>query len=344
MPRLFLFAILLALSSLAKAVTPDAGLWAIDIENNGQPGRGFMLETQGNTMVLTFYGYKSDGSAQWYLTAGPISNGYFTGSLDTYSGGMTFGANQASAHYVGSSGTVSIAFSDSSNGVISLPGEAQKAISRLRFAGTSGTGVMFPSVVPSAGDYFIFVETQASSLPANIGESSWINVLSYKVVNSDGSLTRRETGTYYNPSITRTYSSSGGLTEYSYSTGRCSYSPPYRSSPPYGTYIGDSYSSRTSSSCTNSSTSTSIVISGTALAVEQRTLAIGSFTTIKYSATRTSTSASSISQYLDTCWVDTNTGRTIPDFDTFGTHFSLTPCNGAGFQASSRQTPRYMDC
>ena len=33
-----------------------------------------------------------------------------------------------------------------------------------------------------------------------------------------------------------------------------------------------------------------------------------------------------------------------PEFDTFEAHFSLTPCNGAGFRASSRKKPRYMDC
>ena len=37
-------------------------------------------------------------------------------------------------------------------------------------------------------------------------------------------------------------------------------------------------------------------------------------------------------------------GTLYPDFDTFEAHFSVTPSNSAGFRASIRQNPRYMDC
>lgn len=119
--------------SMAHAFTPEAGLWVVDAENNGQAGRGFQVDVQGSTLVLTFYGYNGDGSAQWYLAAGPLNNNGFSGSLEKYAGGMAFGAAQVAAHGTGSAGSVSMLFSDATHGTITLPGESAKAISRFNF-------------------------------------------------------------------------------------------------------------------------------------------------------------------------------------------------------------------
>jgi hypothetical protein len=121
-------------SSLAHAFTPESGFWGINAENTGQPGRGFEIDIQTNVLALAFYGYRSDGIAQWYLAAGPLSNNTFTGSLDTYQGGTAFGTNYKPAQGTGSAGTVTITFSDPTHGVITLPGESPKSISRLNFA------------------------------------------------------------------------------------------------------------------------------------------------------------------------------------------------------------------
>jgi hypothetical protein len=133
MKRLMVVALLMFMS-LAHAYSPEAGLWVIDEENNGLPGRGFVFDVQGRTLVVAFYGYGTSGSPTWYLSAGQVSNNVFSGSLDTYAGGMAFGANRHSAYSTGSSGTVAISFSSASRGAIILPGEGAKAISRVNFA------------------------------------------------------------------------------------------------------------------------------------------------------------------------------------------------------------------
>lgn len=133
MKRMIAFACCWLYLSVACAFTPESGLWAIDAENNGKPGRGFQIDIQGSTFVLTFYGYEASGDAQWYLSAGALSSNAFSGNLEIYEGGMAFGMGQVSAHGTGSAGSVQMTFSDARHGSISLPGEGWKAMSRLNF-------------------------------------------------------------------------------------------------------------------------------------------------------------------------------------------------------------------
>lgn len=120
----------------AAAATPDTGLWIIDAENNGQPGRGLQIEVQNNTLVMTFYGYLPSGAAQWYLAAGALNGSSFSGSPERFAGGTAFGQPHVPAQAVGSAGTVTMSFTDSSHGTITLPGESAKAFSRLQFGST----------------------------------------------------------------------------------------------------------------------------------------------------------------------------------------------------------------
>ncbi|MFO1493038.1 MAG: YHYH protein [Lysobacterales bacterium] len=117
----------------AHAVSPDVGLWIIDAENTGQPGRGLQIEVQDGTVVMTFYGYLPNGAAQWYLAVGALTGSSFSGTLETYRGGTAFGQPHVPAQSAGSAGTVTMTFSDNSHGTITLPGESAKAISRVQF-------------------------------------------------------------------------------------------------------------------------------------------------------------------------------------------------------------------
>jgi hypothetical protein len=74
----------------ALAVTPQNGAWSIDPENNGQPGRGFQLETQNSVLVLTFYGYDNTGNSTFYLMSAPIVNSTASGDLGQYTGVISF--------------------------------------------------------------------------------------------------------------------------------------------------------------------------------------------------------------------------------------------------------------
>jgi len=119
--------------------TPSGGLWAVDAENNGQPGRGFQVEIRNNVVVATIYAYDSSGKSIFYLASGVLSNNSFTGDLNHYQGGMSFGSAQKSATLVGSAGKVTISFTDATHGSITFPGESAKAISKFNWSATPGS-------------------------------------------------------------------------------------------------------------------------------------------------------------------------------------------------------------
>ena len=120
---------------LAVDVTPANGLWIIDEENNGQPGRGFQLDTQNETLSLTFYGYDDLGLSTWWLAAGVFESGSNELAMDlgSYSGGMAFGDSLKDATYLGSDGTVTVRFDSVTSGEICLPTETCKSISAFNF-------------------------------------------------------------------------------------------------------------------------------------------------------------------------------------------------------------------
>jgi hypothetical protein len=116
-------------------------LWAINSEENGQPGRGFTIEDQGNVMVLTVYGYDLSGRPTFYQASGTVNNNSFAGSLAYYTGGTPFGGSWQSASLAGNAGQVTVNFTDSNTGTITFPGEVAKAISKFNWgAPCSGGG------------------------------------------------------------------------------------------------------------------------------------------------------------------------------------------------------------
>lgn len=110
---------------------PEEGLWAVSSEVDGNPGRGFQLEVRNNVAVATVYGYDEAGNPVFYLATGTLKNGGFSGSLDTFSGGTTFGGATRSAAAAGSAGTVTFSFTDSTHGTVKFPGESSVAINKL---------------------------------------------------------------------------------------------------------------------------------------------------------------------------------------------------------------------
>jgi hypothetical protein len=110
---------------------PSDGLWSLDEGNPGDSGRGFQLELEDNVMVFTYYGYNADGKAQWYLAAGTFADGSFSGPMWRYEGGTYLGGPYHAATPIESVGTVSITFSSSTTGTITLPNEQPKSISKF---------------------------------------------------------------------------------------------------------------------------------------------------------------------------------------------------------------------
>jgi len=82
-------------------------------------------------MVFTYYGYNVDGKAQWYLAAGTFADGSFSAPMWRYEGGTYLGGPYHAATPIESVGTVSITFSSSTMGTITLPHEQPKGISKF---------------------------------------------------------------------------------------------------------------------------------------------------------------------------------------------------------------------
>ena len=110
---------------------PSDGLWSFNEGNPGDPGRGFEVELEGNVMVFTYFGYNADGTAQWYLAAGSFASGSFSALMYPYEGGTYLGGPYQAAHQIESVGAVSITFSSSTTGTITLPKGPSEGITKF---------------------------------------------------------------------------------------------------------------------------------------------------------------------------------------------------------------------
>ena len=118
----------------ACAFMPQAGTWVVTSENNGQPGRGFGIDVQNNTLVMQMYGYEASGSPTFYLSAGTLTNNQYSAPLNTYSGGRYLGSGDRTGAQTGDAGNVLMRFESGTVGYITFPGETEKQIQRFSFA------------------------------------------------------------------------------------------------------------------------------------------------------------------------------------------------------------------
>ena len=125
---------LIGFCSYAWSFTPANGLWRIDAEQNGLPGRGLRINVENEIVVLTYYGYRKDGTSLFLLSAGKMAGNTFSGTLQEYKDGVSLGeSTYHSATAATSPGTVTVTFSSGTHGTITLPGEPAKAISNIPF-------------------------------------------------------------------------------------------------------------------------------------------------------------------------------------------------------------------
>ena len=130
--------ILILLSQSAWAFMPAPGIWGVDSENNGLPGRGFQIEAENEIIVFTYFGYRPDGTSVFYYAAGPITNNTFTASLLDLHSGTTFGGPYKTASLNPPVGNVTITFTNGLHGTITFPGEGPRPISKRPFGYANG--------------------------------------------------------------------------------------------------------------------------------------------------------------------------------------------------------------
>jgi len=116
----------------AREFTPQAGLWMIPSENNGQPGRGFSLDVQGNTAFLQVFNYEKSGAATFHTAVGQLDDAAsMTVPLLRFKGGRFFGGPPQDAVEDGSAGNVTVKFTDGLNGTVQFPEESEQPVARL---------------------------------------------------------------------------------------------------------------------------------------------------------------------------------------------------------------------
>ena len=122
----------------AWGIEPEPGMWGIDAEVNGKPGRGVQIDTQsGKFIIITYFGYRADGSALFLQASGERTDTGFQGDLVEYQGGPVLGGAQRSGEPAASAGRIAVVFTSSITGTITLPGEVAKPISRFQFEDNS---------------------------------------------------------------------------------------------------------------------------------------------------------------------------------------------------------------
>lgn len=108
--------LLLLISSPGLAFMPAAGMWGIDSEDNGLPGRGFQIEAENGIIVFTYFGYRPDGSGMFHIASGPIINNTVTSALLNIQGGTAMRGVHQDALVSGSPGAVTINFTSGKHG------------------------------------------------------------------------------------------------------------------------------------------------------------------------------------------------------------------------------------
>ncbi len=121
-----LFAFFLAfLSGSVGAQTVFNGHWY----DPSQSGRGMNVDHQNDVMVVDFYGYNSDGSAQWHQASGKTSFDKntlkitFSAPMLRYRNGQCLTCNYSGAPVSdGDDGTINITFLSPTQAEVTLPG------------------------------------------------------------------------------------------------------------------------------------------------------------------------------------------------------------------------------
>lgn len=109
-----------------------SGLWGIEEELNGKPGRGVQVEQQDAVTVISYYGYRNNGTSVFYQATSLIKDEkYFDADLIEYKNGPAIAGDIKIGEFAQNIGNVKISFNSADEGVITLPGEKDKKIKKL---------------------------------------------------------------------------------------------------------------------------------------------------------------------------------------------------------------------
>ena len=110
---------------------PEAGIYW----NEAQSGRGFIMETQGQTVVMTMFHYNSDGTPTWNSMTGSVASGAVTADFLGLTNGQTLSGPYVAPSAPTSLGKFTVDFSDPCGGYVQLVGSPAYAVKRFAFGG-----------------------------------------------------------------------------------------------------------------------------------------------------------------------------------------------------------------
>jgi hypothetical protein len=108
-------------------IVPVAGAYY----DPNESGSGFGIDYQNGTLIVEVYSYLQSGAAQWYLSAGPVVNNVYTGTLDKYTGGQCISCAFVAPTLVGNDGMITITFTSPTTATVDLPGGRHFQIQRF---------------------------------------------------------------------------------------------------------------------------------------------------------------------------------------------------------------------
>jgi len=151
-------------ASLAGAGTvggPATGLWY----NAQETGRGFNIDLQGDTMIVTTFIYETSGDPIWYLSSGIYNHdtGVFTSSYDSYSNGQCFGCPAGAPDVQsGAAGPITITFHTNQTATLTYTGGSVEIV-KYNYGFTSKTAMLYGEWALSyetggvvSGDWLVF--------------------------------------------------------------------------------------------------------------------------------------------------------------------------------------------
>jgi len=155
-------------SSTPAVAQITTGIWW----SASEAGRGYVVEVAGSRALVAVLGYRSGGTASWYLSSGPLfTASVFNNDLAELGGGQTLAGAVKAPTSSTSLGNVSITASSSTAAAMSLPGGRDVAIQRYEFVG-GGIAAGRAAAAPETGWWWnsseagrgFFIEVQGGRL------------------------------------------------------------------------------------------------------------------------------------------------------------------------------------
>jgi hypothetical protein len=132
--RTFLAALVLLLAwpAVPAVAQITTGIWW----SASEAGRGYVVEVSGSRALVAVLGYRSGGTASWYLSSGSLfTSSVFNNDLAELGGGQTLSGAAKAPTASTSLGNISISASSSTTASVVLPGGREIAIQRYEFIG-----------------------------------------------------------------------------------------------------------------------------------------------------------------------------------------------------------------